>query len=94
MKMYSLRDKKTKNLIRVDAGSNEGCDFCVSIGYNLAKNGEHLWFLDSLSSVKNVYENPSTPWYNASYSTPTFDFDMNDYEIVEVTFSSENIRSI
>lgn len=84
MKKYSLLNKKTQKLVEYTTSANTGRDFCVDVMYTLCENGEQVWLVDSYETANNVHSNPSTPWYNAGYTSPDFDLDMADYEVVEV----------
>jgi hypothetical protein len=92
--MYTLRNKKTGKLIEIAISSNGDSDFANDVRYDLEVYGDQIWLVNSLDVIKKVYNSPSTKWYNSDYNSPCFSFNMKEYEIIEVTFGSENMRII
>lgn len=85
---YSLRNKKTGDLVRYRESSNEGGDFCNSTQVELEDTDDEMypvWTAPNAVHAHLVHKSESTPWYNSCVRTPKFNFDMDDYEVVKVT---------
>lgn len=89
MKFYSLRHKKTKELLGTASYSNGDADFCGERTVYFTHSSENVWEAKTLrQAMISLVENPG--WYNSSESHPTWsqvipEMKQSDYEIVEVT---------
>jgi hypothetical protein len=83
---YGIALKKSGAILTFSVRSNEGGDFCGDTQTELQDPnwGGQQWLVDQLWHAEWVRTH-STPWYNASYDTPTNDFKADDLVVVKVT---------
>ena len=88
MNIYGIRNKQTKQLIRVSAFSNEGGEFCNSVGAIFESKGsmaESLYAVVSYSvALEALKDDPA--WYNSSLERPQWPvgFDPLAWEVVTI----------
>jgi hypothetical protein len=85
---YGLWHKKEECMLTVNVSSNEGSDFCIDVSHNLTTYGDQIWYVDN-PYVAEYVRNFSTEWYNASYGTPSHEFDADELVVVRVKISTD-----
>jgi len=87
MNIFGIRNKQTKQLIRVSAFSNEGCEDCNNVGaiFEMSDYGDSLYVVASYGvALKALETDPA--WYNSSLERPQWpdNFDPGAWEVVTI----------
>lgn len=90
MKKYSLRNKKTKELIGFTVSSNDGAEFASAVAYELSEGQENVWLVDNPRHAEFVRLN-STGWFIAGYDTPSHSLKPEEWEVVEIEMAPKKI---
>jgi hypothetical protein len=94
---YRLRHIESGKFITVEESSNDGADFCYDVQYILSKYQDYpIYVADSAEHAEWVRNN-NTPWFNATYDSPTNDFKAKELEVVAVKMivdSEEEVMSV
>lgn len=87
MNAFAIRNRQTKQLIRISTFSNEGSEFCNAVGAKFEishdTDSNALYVVDDPDIVRRALE--SDPgWYNASLERPEWPahFDPKQWEVV------------
>lgn len=86
MKMFGIRNAGTKAPMGYSIFSNEGGEFCNSVGCRLEMTDDNdpIWLVNSRSEA-NLTLNDNSEWYNASREHPCWPMMFNPvhFEIFE-----------
>jgi hypothetical protein len=87
MNIFGIRNKQTKQLMRISAFSNEGGEFCNSVGarFDTGDYDDSLYVVASYSvALESLKTDPN--WYNSSLDRPQWPggFDPLDWEVVTI----------
>jgi len=85
--IYLIRNRQTKQPIRISTYSNEGSDFCESVGakFELSDFDRTIYAVPSAAwAIRALERDPK--WYNSSTEHPEWPegFDPNQWEVFAV----------
>lgn len=91
MKLYFIRNKKTKKLLGVSTFKNEG-EFCNDVGANFELNSFEVPYCVSQKELALAALKSDPKWYNSSVTRPQWPTGFNPdlFEVFEIDVDLDN----
>lgn len=82
MELWTLKHKKTKNIIKINKITLD--ELYPVQWFFIENNNSPYWFVDSFEKVQKVLTDNINPIEHINYETPTCEYiDLNNYEITK-----------